>query len=131
MNLLQPKLHLRLSQKQILTPSLVQMVNLLVLNRLELRGMIDQELMTNPVLEEIGEDGITTENYADEAFEKAELEKLPETEAANPFEDFDLSSFYTEYLDGNRKRRNAGNRKSMNGPRLRSSFLRQRDWLNT
>jgi RNA polymerase sigma-54 factor len=102
MNLLQPKLHLRLSQKQILTPSLVQMVNLLVLNRLELRGVIDQELMANPVLEEIGEDGITTENYADETFEKAELEKLPETEAANPFEEFDLSSFYTEYLDGNR-----------------------------
>ena len=100
MNSLQPKLNIHLSQKQILTPSLVQMVNLLVLNRLELQGVIDQELMANPILEETTEQGLVAENYSDEAFEKHELEKVPEKEAANPFEDFDLSSFYTEYLDG-------------------------------
>jgi RNA polymerase sigma-54 factor len=100
MNYLQPKLNIRLSQKQILTPSLVQMVNLLVLNRLELQGVIDQELMANPTLEETTEQGLVAENYSDETFEKQELEKVPEKEAANPFENFDLSSFYTEYLDG-------------------------------
>ena len=59
MNWLAPKLHLRLAQKQILTPGLVQMVSVLALNRLELREMINQEIMANPVLEELAEDGVT------------------------------------------------------------------------
>src|SRR5258706_12713782 len=59
MALLQPKLNLRVSQKQILTPGLVQMVSVLALNKLELRDMITQEVVENPLLEEIdeGEDG--------------------------------------------------------------------------
>jgi RNA polymerase sigma-54 factor len=99
MNWLQPKLNLRVAQKQILTPGLVQMVSVLALNRLELREMINQEIMANPVLEELGEDGVVTENYADETFLKAETEKVPEKEEANPFDEFDLSSFYRQYLD--------------------------------
>ena len=99
MNWLQPKLNLRVAQKQILTPGLVQMVSVLALNRLELREMINQEIMANPVLEELGDDGVVTENYADETFLKAETEKVPEKAEANPFDEFDLSSFYTQYLD--------------------------------
>jgi RNA polymerase sigma-54 factor len=100
MNWLQPKLNLRVAQKQILTPGLVQMVSVLALNRLELREMINQEIMANPVLEELGEDGVVTENYQDETFLKAETEKVPEKkEETNPFDEFDLSSFYTQYLD--------------------------------
>ncbi len=53
--LVQPKLQLRLAQKQILTPGLVQMVTVLALNRLELKEMINQELVENPVLEEAAE----------------------------------------------------------------------------
>lgn len=55
-NFLQPRLHLKVSQKQILTPGLVQMVSVLALNRLELREMINQEMVANPVLEELGEE---------------------------------------------------------------------------
>lgn len=51
-NFLQPRLHLKVSQKQILTPGLVQMVSVLALNRLELREMITQEMVANPMLEE-------------------------------------------------------------------------------
>ena len=47
------KLNLRVAQKQILTPGLVQMVSVLALNRLELREMINQEMIANPVLEEL------------------------------------------------------------------------------
>ena len=43
---------LKVSQKQILTPGLVQMVTVLQLNRLELKDMITQEIAENPVLEE-------------------------------------------------------------------------------
>jgi RNA polymerase sigma-54 factor len=99
MNWLAPKLHLRVAQKQILTPGLVQMVSVLALNRLELREMINQEMVENPVLEELSEDPVTSEDYSDEAFLKAETEKVPETEPANPFDEFDVASFFNQYLD--------------------------------
>ena len=56
MSLLSPRLQLKVAQKQILTPGLVQMVTVLQLNRLELKDMITQEIVKNPVLEEAGED---------------------------------------------------------------------------
>jgi RNA polymerase sigma-54 factor len=99
MHWLQPKLHLKVAQKQILTPGLVQMVSVLALNRLELREMINQEMVANPLLEEVGEDGLASENYVDEAFVKAETEKLPENEAPNPFDEFDFGAFFSQYLD--------------------------------
>ena len=57
MSSLSPRLQLKLAQRQILTPSLVQMVRVLQLNRLELREMVDVEMAENPVLEEAGEGG--------------------------------------------------------------------------
>src|ERR1022692_2962375 len=56
MSLLSPRLQLKISQKQILTPGLVQMVTVLQLNRLELKEMITQEIVKNPVLEEATEE---------------------------------------------------------------------------
>jgi RNA polymerase sigma-54 factor len=56
MSLLSPRLQLKVAQKQILTPGLVQMVTVLQLNRLELKDMITQEIAKNPVLEESSED---------------------------------------------------------------------------
>jgi len=75
------------------------MVSVLALNRLELKEMINQEIMANPVLEELAEEGTSAESYTDEAFLKKETEKVPETEAANPFDEFDFGSFFTQYLD--------------------------------
>ena len=57
MSSLSPRLQLKVAQKQILTPGLVQMVTVLQLNRLELKEMINQEIVENPVLEESVEDG--------------------------------------------------------------------------
>src|SRR6266702_4453954 len=100
MSWLQPKLHLKVAQKQILTPGLVQMVSVLALNRLELREMITQEMVANPMLEEMTEESqAAEEDYSEEAFVKAETEKVPETEAANPFDEFDIASFFNKYLD--------------------------------
>ena len=93
------KLNLKVSQKQILTPGLVQMVSVLQLNRLELREMINQEMIANPVLEELTEENSASDDYSDETFLKAETEKVPETEAANPFDEFDFGSFFNQYLD--------------------------------
>jgi RNA polymerase sigma-54 factor len=116
MNWLAPKLHLRLAQKQILTPGLVQMVSVLALNRLELKEMINQEIMENPVLEELSEDGVTAENYTDEAFLKKETEQVPETEAANPFDEFDFGSFFTQYLDTGAERAASSEREENEKP---------------
>ncbi len=55
MSSLSPRLQVRVQQKQILTPGLVQMVSLLQLNRMELRDMITAEIAQNPVLEEAAE----------------------------------------------------------------------------
>ena len=57
MSMLSPRLQLRVQQKQILTPGLVQMVTVLQLNRLELREMITQEIAENPVLEQLDDTG--------------------------------------------------------------------------
>jgi len=116
MNWLAPKLSLRVAQKQILTPGLVQMVSVLALNRLELRDMITQEIMANPVLDEVTEEGAAaTDSYQDEAFLKKETEKVPETEGANPFDEFDFGSFFTQYLDVAPSGRQAANAKTSSG----------------
>src|SRR6202158_359182 len=98
MNWLAPKLHLRVAQKQILTPGMVQRVSVLALNRLELREMINQEMVENPVLEELADDPVVTEDYSAETFLKAETEKVPEVEPPSPFEEFDVASFFNQYL---------------------------------
>ncbi|MFY9727528.1 MAG: RNA polymerase factor sigma-54 [Bryobacteraceae bacterium] len=74
MSFLSPRLQLKVSQKQILTPGLVQMVTVLQLNRLELKEMITQEIVKNPVLEEATEE-------AGEEITPEELLPLLEAEA--------------------------------------------------
>jgi RNA polymerase sigma-54 factor len=103
MVLLQPKLHLRLSQRQILTPGLVQMVSVLALNKLELRDMITAEMVENPVLEEL-EDSVPL--LDDAARQEEDRERIaPEAntvtgeEKKDPFEEIDFGSFFQEYLD--------------------------------
>src|SRR5580693_4537715 len=116
MSWLQPKLHLKVAQKQILTPGLVQMVSVLALNRLELREMITAEMVANPMLEELTNDGPASEDYSDEAFIKAETEKVPETEPANPFDEFDLSSFFNQYLDSGNGTADRGEHETIERP---------------
>ncbi|MFQ5776849.1 MAG: RNA polymerase factor sigma-54 [Terriglobia bacterium] len=98
-----PKLQLKVTQKQILTPGLVQMVSLLQLNRLELRTMIEQELMENPVLEDLADDGLPREGEpSEDGFEKAEAEAAPEEQ--DPFEEFDMKAIFEEYMDATERR---------------------------
>jgi RNA polymerase sigma-54 factor len=103
MVLLQPKLHLKVTQRQILTPGLVQMVSVLALNKLELRDMITAEMVENPVLEEL-EDSVPLLDEAarrEEARERtpAEENTITAVEKKDPFEEIDFGSFFQEYLD--------------------------------
>jgi RNA polymerase sigma-54 factor len=52
---LEIKQSLRLSQQLVMTPQLQQAIKLLQLNRMELAEVVNQELMENPVLEELAE----------------------------------------------------------------------------
>jgi RNA polymerase sigma-54 factor len=99
MALLQPKLSLRVSQRQVLTPGLMQMVSVLALNKLELKEMIDAEMVENPVLEEIDE----TVPMLDEVAGREERLERPVEEAASPpkdsFTEIDFGSYFQDYLD--------------------------------
>ena len=79
MVLLQHKLSLKVSQRQILTPGLVQMVSVLALNKLELRDMITAEMVENPVLEELEESVplIDDVNRREEDRDRAPIEESP------------------------------------------------------
>ena len=98
-----PKLSLvpKLTQRQILTPSLVQMVNVLALNRLELREMINQEMVENPILDEIPENMPTLEE-AQRIGEGERVSPNGEEKASDgkdPFDEIDFGSYFQDYLD--------------------------------
>src|SRR5438477_696084 len=102
MVLLQPKLHLKVSQRQILTPGLVQMVSVLALNKLELRDMMTAEMVENPVLEEL-EDSVPLLDDVNRREEERpttpEENPIAAVEKKDPFEEIDFGSFFQEYLD--------------------------------
>ncbi len=130
--MLSHRLGLQVSQKQTLTPGLVQLVTVLQLNRLELKEMISQEIVANPFLDE-SEDGeeltpqevqnlLEAERIA-EPSDQAVMEMLetppvpyeaegePETtadapepaKATDPFDEIDFGSYFDEYLDPGHK----------------------------
>jgi RNA polymerase sigma-54 factor len=105
MVLLQHKLSVKLSQRQILTPGLVQMVSVLALNKLELKDMINAEMVENPVLEELEEsvpliDEVGRKEEDRDRPTKTSTEEAPITaEKKDPFEEIDFGSFFQDYLD--------------------------------
>jgi RNA polymerase sigma-54 factor len=112
MPLLQPKLNLKVAQRQVLTPGLMQMVSVLALNKLELKEMIDAEMVENPVLEEIDESVPMLDEVAgrEEQLERRLVrstegsleqgaEAQPEKTAKDPFDEVDFGSYFQEYLD--------------------------------
>ena len=105
MVLLQHRLSLKVSQRQILTPGLVQMVSVLALNKLELRDMITAEMVENPVLEELEESVPLLDDVdrREENRDRAPIEESPtaaaDAEKKDPFEEIDFGSFFQDYLD--------------------------------
>lgn len=90
----------RLSQRLILTPSLQQAIKLLPLTTLELAEVLEQEVMENPLLEEVP----VQENLSVD--EMANQEAGEEAEKADPLKDLDIDKFFEEYLDDSEQRRN-------------------------
>ena len=65
------KLHTKLVQKLILTPSLQQAIKLLPMSTLELSELLNQEMVDNPMLEEVPSEDLQAPEAQAEA-EKAE-----------------------------------------------------------
>ena len=101
--LLQPKLNLKVSQRQVLTPGLVQMVSVLALNKLELKDMINSEMIENPVLEELEESAASMDDrMGDEGTRDRSVEAVAEEkqrEEKDPFDEIDFGSYFQDYLD--------------------------------
>jgi RNA polymerase sigma-54 factor len=104
---LRQSLDLRLSQRLALTPSLLQKIELLQLNKLELQEMLNQELMENPILEEVQELETPKEMSLDDipADERAAPEKPKGEAERDSFEEIDFRYFFDEYLDTGYKNR--------------------------
>ncbi len=104
MTFLQPKLSLKVAQRQILTPGLMQMVSVLALNKLELKEMINAEITENPVLEEVEENVPLFDEIAgkeiehDRATEMRDAAAEPEKKT-DPFDEIDFGSYFQDYLD--------------------------------
>ena len=101
--LLQPKLNLKVSQRQVLTPGLVQMVSVLALNKLELKEMINTEMVENPVLEELEETSVSLDERSgmegDRERSAEEVATEQERVEKDPFDEIDFGSYFQDYLD--------------------------------
>ena len=95
---IQQKLQARLSQKLILTPSLQQAIKLLPMSTLELVDLLTQEVVENPLLEEVPTE---EQQQADAAaqVEKADPDPEPTTEKQDTWDDADYEYFFGDYLD--------------------------------
>src|SRR6476659_4153741 len=88
------KLHTKLVQKLILTPSLQQAIKLLPMSTLELSELLNQEMVENPMLEEVP----TEELQPVEAAQEKQEEK-PAAEKGDTWDDQDYEYFFGDYLD--------------------------------
>ena len=102
---LEQKLHLRLSQRLVMTPSLQQAIKLLQMSKLELEEVLNQEMVENPLLEEEQEEATEAEQRLENAKEEPAApaaEKPGETPAEvekDSFEEIDFDTYFEEYLD--------------------------------
>jgi RNA polymerase sigma-54 factor len=103
---LEQRLSMRMSQKLIMTPSLQQAIKLLQLTKLELSDVLTQELEQNPCLEDPSLE-LAGEAPAPEAsLETQEAEPAGSAETVR--EEFDVESFFREYMEDSYQPKPAG-----------------------
>ncbi len=85
---IQQKLHTKLVQKLILTPSLQQAIKLLPMSTIELADLLTQEVVDNPLLEEVPTEELAASEAAAQT-DKAESDPAPPTEKTDTWDDND------------------------------------------
>ena len=103
---LEQKLHLKLSQKLIMTPSLQQAIKLLQLSKLELQEVLNQELLENPLLEETAEEVKPEEAEAETTDQKTEaddeakkVEDKEKDKEKDSFDEIDYDAYFQDYIE--------------------------------
>jgi RNA polymerase sigma-54 factor len=101
---LEQKLHLKLSQKLIMTPSLQQAIKLLQLSKLELQEVLNQELLENPLLDESTEEVKSEETQAEETKTENEAEDVKPLEPVqekekDSFDEIDYDAYFQDYIE--------------------------------
>ena len=90
-------LHTRLVQKLILTPSLQQAIKLLPMSTLELSELLNQEMVENPMLEEVPTEDLQPPEAQAEAEKTEAADKKDEKN--DTWDDQDYEYFFGDYLD--------------------------------
>jgi RNA polymerase sigma-54 factor len=90
------KLSTRLVQKLILTPSLQQAIKLLPMTTLELAELLNQEMVENPMLEEVPSEEAQP---PDQPQTQEQTEAAKKDEGNETWDDADYEYFFGEYLD--------------------------------
>jgi RNA polymerase sigma-54 factor len=93
---IQQKLHTKLVQKLILTPSLQQAIKLLPMSTLELADLLNQEMVENPLLEEVPTEELQPAEQTQT--DKPEPEQPP-ADKPDTWDDADYEYFFGDYLD--------------------------------
>ncbi len=97
------QLNLRLSQNLVMTQSLQQAIKLLQLSKVELEQLIQEELSTNPVLEEVSnETEVTKEEREDAALEDVTNRVDSDPEAL--LKEIDQDYFFADYIEYQHRR---------------------------
>lgn len=92
---LQQKLQVTLAQRLILTPSLQLAIKLLPMTTLELSEVLTQEVVENPLLEEVP----TEELQPAELAGQAETDQTKTSDTDDTWDDNDYQYFFGDYLD--------------------------------
>ena len=113
---LEQKLSLKLSQKLVMTPSLQQAIKLLQMTHLELEGVLAQEMVENPVLEEMEPASLDDDQPREE---KAETD--------DPLSDIDLDAYFGDYAESWEGRTTASVFEEREGPPLENTLSQEDD----
>lgn len=101
---IQQKLQVKLSQRLILTPSLQQAIKLLPMTMLELVDMMNQEMVENPLLEEVQSEELQqTDEVA--KVDKSDTDLALTAEKQDTWDDADYEYFFGDYLNDGYKPR--------------------------
>ncbi|MBT3510076.1 MAG: RNA polymerase factor sigma-54 [Nitrospina sp.] len=92
-------LNLKMSQKLVMTPMLQQAIKLLPLARLELAQLVRQEIIENPVLEELLEEENDQENTSEEAEPDEEFSQDVEPSSVSQDQEIDWDSYFQGNID--------------------------------
>src|SRR4026208_2343225 len=93
---IQQQLHTKLIQKLILTPSLQQAIKLLPMSTLELSDLLNQEMVENPMLEEVPTEELQPAEAAAPQEKSDTGEKVNKTDTGD---DQDYEYFFGDYPD--------------------------------